>query len=361
MSSLLENFQTIRRRHKELQDLMVLPKNITDSKKMTILGREYSKLDKLNPLLDQYEQSLIQISDNKELIQTETDVEFLEMAKMEIEELSELTSELEKKLLDGLLPVDPSEGKNIIVEVRAGTGGDEAGLFAGDLFRMYMRLSERRGWKLEIMDSNATDIGGYKEITFQLSGDDAYTSLKFEGGVHRVQRVPRTETSGRIHTSAAAVMIFPEAENEEIEINDKDLRIDYFAASGCGGQHVNRTYSAVRIVHTPTGIIATCQDEKSQHKNRDKAMTVLRARLFQMQEEERLRKLESSRKSQVRSGDRSEKIRTYNFQQNRITDHRVGFTAHNLTEVLDGDMDALIEALQNAEIQEFLESLNKDN
>ncbi len=357
---MLEKFLTMRERYHELEQQMALPENSTNPKKMAKLGREYSKLGKLMPYLDDYEKVIENIVEDEKIIEDSKDSELCEIARTEMESLQERCDALEKKLLEGLMADDPNEGKNVIVELRAGTGGDEAGLFAGDLYRMYTRLAERKGWNIEIMSSNATNLGGFKEIIFIVEGDDAYNYFQYEGGVHRVQRVPQTETSGRIHTSAASVMVLPEAEKEDVEISSDELRIDYYAASGHGGQSVNRTYSAVRIVHLPTGIIATCQDEKSQHKNRDKAMRVLRARLNQKIEEEKQKELSSSRRNQVRSGDRSEKIRTYNFPQNRITDHRINFTAYNLTELLDGDVEDLHDALVNADIQKFLKTLSNN-
>jgi len=355
---MLDKLLKMRDRYAEIEKELSKPEIISDQTKMKILGREYSKLGKLMPTMDEYESVVKHIEEDKEIIKTEDDDDLRKMAIAELDELVEKEERLRLILLDGLIPPDPNEGRNIIVEIRAGTGGDEAALFAGDLFRMYTRLAERQGWKMEIIGLSETNMNGYKEVIFVLSGETAYTSMRFEGGVHRVQRVPKTEASGRLHTSAASVMIFPEVEKTEIDIPENEIRIDYYASSGCGGQHVNRTYSAVRIVHEPTGIIATCQDEKSQHKNRDKAMRVLMARLMQRQEEEQEKEMASSRKSQVRSGDRSEKIRTYNFPQNRITDHRISYTAYNLTEFLDGDMDAMLEALQEAEIKEILKDIS---
>jgi len=355
---MIESFLKLRFKYQEIEKEMSLPENVSNQKQLAKLGREYSRLGKLQHIIDEYEMILKHIEDDDYIIANETDEDFIKIALSEIDELRQKEIDLKSKLLEGLIPEDPNNGKNIVIEIRAGTGGDEAALFAGDLFRMYNRLCERMSWKLEIMDLNGTDLGGFKEIVVVIEGEDAYKSLKFEGGVHRVQRVPKTEASGRIHTSAATVLAYPEAEQEDIQINEEDLRIDFYASSGHGGQHVNRTYSAVRIVHLPTGIISTCQDEKSQHKNKDKAMRVLLARLKQKQDEEDQKLLEKARKSQVRSGDRSEKIRTYNFPQNRITDHRINFTSYNLLDFLDGNMFDMINALNEAEVHELIENLS---
>ncbi len=354
---MLDKFLILRQKREELTDEMSKPEISTNPKSMKKLGREFNRIDRLMKPLDEYEQVYNSLEEDKEILENEQDEELRQIASNEIEELSQREDSLRKKLISGLMPPDPNDGKNIIMEIRAGTGGDEAGLFAGDLFRMYQRLAEVKGWKIEIINENSTNLGGYKEIIFVVEGDDAYETLQYEGGVHRVQRVPKTETSGRIHTSAASVTVLPEAEEEDIEISDDDLRIDYYAASGHGGQHVNRTYSAVRIVHIPTGLISTCQDEKSQHKNRAKALRVLKSRLMQKQQEERDRELMSTRRNQIRSGDRSEKIRTYNFPQNRITDHRIGYTAYNLSDFLEGNIMELVEALKDADVQAFMDDL----
>jgi peptide chain release factor 1 len=268
-----------------------------------------------------------------------------ELIKSDIESLEEKRKKLEEELKILLLPKDPNDEKNVIVEIRAGTGGEEAALFAGDLFRMYNRYAEKRGWKAEIIDSNPTELGGFKEVVFEINGNGAYSRLKYESGVHRVQRVPTTEAGGRIHTSAATVAVLPEAQEIDIDINPNDLRIDIFRASGHGGQGVNTTDSAVRITHIPTGMVVTCQDERSQLKNKEKAMKVLRARLMEKAQMEQNQKIAQDRRSQVGSGDRSERIRTYNFPQGRITDHRIGLTIHQLTSVLEGELDEIIDAL----------------
>ncbi|HOI38000.1 MAG TPA: peptide chain release factor 1, partial [Bacillota bacterium] len=280
-----------------------------------------------------------------EMLRDKLDSELRELAEAELASLEEDKSSLEEKLKVLLLPSDPLDEKNVIMEIRAGTGGDEAALFAGDLFRMYSRYAERNGWQIESMSSNPTELGGFKEAIVMISGDRVYSRLKYESGVHRVQRVPETEASGRIHTSAATVAVLPEAEDVDIEIDPNDLRVDVFRSSGHGGQSVNTTDSAVRITHIPTGMVVTCQDEKSQHKNKDKALKVLRARLLDQLMEEQEAGIAETRKTQVGSGDRSERIRTYNFPQSRVTDHRIGLTTHRLTEFLDGDLDEMIEAL----------------
>lgn len=289
-----------------------------------------------------------EIENNKELIKSEDDPDMIEMAKEDLSNLEEKLEKAEKECKILLIPADPLEGKNIIMEIRAGTGGDEAALFAADIFRMYLHYAEKKHWKIEIMNANETGIGGYKEIVASISGKDVYGSMRYESGVHRVQRVPETESGGRIHTSAITVAVLPEAEETDIEINEKDLKIDVMRAGGPGGQCVNTTDSAVRITHLPTGIVVIQQDEKSQLKNKNKAMRVLRSRLYEMEEEKKAKERSDARKSMVGSGDRSERIRTYNFPQNRVTDHRINLTSYNLDGVLNGELDEFIEALKVA-------------
>jgi peptide chain release factor 1 len=297
----------------------------------------------------EYERHEKRLQESEQLLRDESDPELREMAEGERVETLEVLDRIEEDIRVQLLPKDPNDAKNTIMEIRAGTGGEEAALFASDLFRMYSRLAELNDWKVEILGSNPTGIGGYKEISFRITGDKVYSQLKFEGGVHRVQRVPATEAQGRIHTSAVTVAVLPEAEDVDIQIDPADLHIDVYRSSGAGGQHVNTTDSAVRITHVPTGVVVSCQDERSQHKNKAKAMTVLRARLLAHKEEEEAAKRSADRKSQVGSGDRSERIRTYNFPENRVSDHRIGLTLHQLRSVMEGGLQPIIDALVDAD------------
>lgn len=318
------------------------------------LMQERSHLAPIVEKLQEMKEYINQIEDNKEMIKTESDPDLVEMAKEELDELEDKLAVAEKECKILLIPADPLEGKNIIMEIRAGTGGDEAALFAADVFRMYQHYAEKKHWKIEIMSANETGIGGYKEIVASISGKDVFGSMRYESGVHRVQRVPETESGGRIHTSAITVAVLPEAEETDIEINEKDLKIDVMRAGGPGGQCVNTTDSAVRITHLPTGIVVIQQDEKSQLKNKNKALRVLRARLYEMEEQKKAKERSDARKSMVGSGDRSERIRTYNFPQNRVTDHRINLTSYNLDGVLNGELDEFIEALKVAAGEEAL-------
>ncbi len=322
------------------------PEVVSDLDKYTKLSKEQSELAPLVDKIREYKSVLKKIEDDEELLSEDIEIELREMAELELKELRENMEQLEGKIKLMLIPKDPMDEKNIIMEIRAGTGGDEAGLFAGDLFRMYSRFAERTNWKLEILNSNPQGIGGFKEIVFGISGRDVYSRLKFEGGVHRVQRIPATESSGRIHTSAASVAVLPEAEDVDIHIDSKELRVDLFRASGPGGQNVNKVESAVRMTHFPSGIVVSCQDEKSQHKNRMKAMKILRARLLAKKQEEETSKIAAARKAMVGTGDRSAKIRTFNYPQNRVTDHRINLTLYRLEHIMDGELDELIEKLQ---------------
>lgn len=343
---MIEKLEAVEQRYIELTQKIADPEIIAKHEEWRKLAKEHAALEEIVNCFREYKKTLEQIEENQEMLKEASgDVEMEELIKSDLKELEEKQAKLKEHLKILLLPKDPNDEKSVIVEIRAGTGGEEAALFAGDLFRMYSRYAEKQGWKAEIIDSNPTELGGYKEIIFEINGHGAYSRLKYESGVHRVQRVPTTEAGGRIHTSAATVAVLPEAQEIDIEINPNDLRIDIFRSSGHGGQSVNTTDSAVRITHLPTGIVVTCQDERSQLKNKEKAMKVLRARLLEKAQEEQNQKIAENRRSQVGSGDRSERIRTYNFPQGRITDHRIGLTIHQLTNVLEGELDEIIDAL----------------
>lgn len=356
---MLDKLQALEDRYMQLEGQISDPDIIADRSKWQQLVKAHSDLGDVVEVFRQYKTVVNGIQESKQMLEDELEADFREMVELELEELSGRKEELEKKLKVLLLPKDPNDDKNVIVEIRGGTGGDEAALFAGDLFRMYSRYAERKGWRTEVMEANETDLGGFKEITFVVEGKGAYSTLKFESGAHRVQRVPATESGGRIHTSAATVAVMPEAEEIDIEINPNDIRIDLFCASGPGGQCVNTTQSAVRLTHIPTGTVVSCQDEKSQHKNKDKAMRVLRARILDKAQEEQQKAIAGTRKSLVGSGDRSERIRTYNFPQNRVTDHRIGLTVHRLEYILQGDLDEIIEALITTDQAERLKAIEQ--
>ncbi len=342
---MFDKLRDIETRYEELGALLADPAVMADRGRWQQYAKQHADLSDLVAVFREYNKAAGDLAETRELMADDSEPELREMAEQEAGELGQRLAGLENRLKVMLLPRDPNDGKNVIVEIRAGTGGEEAALFAADLFRMYSRYAERQGWRCEIMNTNFTDIGGIKEVIVTIEGKGAYRRLKFESGVHRVQRVPATEASGRIHTSAATVAVLAEAEDLDVEINPGDLRIDVFCSTGPGGQSVNTTQSAVRITHLPTGIVVSCQDEKSQHKNKDKGMRVLRARLKARAEEEQRASLDSTRRSMVGSGDRSERIRTYNFPQNRITDHRIGLTTHRLEEVLQGALDEIVDAL----------------
>lgn len=337
----LENLQT---RYAEIEGLLSDPAVVKDRARYTKLAREHAELARIMPVFITYRQVQAEIEESRELL-SDNDPEIKALAKSELENLSKRSHALEKELQALLIPKDPNDDKNVILEIRAGTGGEEAGLFAADLFRMYARYAENRGWHLEMMSSNLTDAGGFKEVVVMFKGTDVYSRLKYESGTHRVQRVPVTETQGRIHTSAVTVAVLPEAEDVEIRIDPNEIKVDVYRSSGPGGQSVNTTDSAVRITHLPSGLVVICQDEKSQHKNKAKALKVLRARLYDMEVREQNEKISQTRKDQVGSGDRSERIRTYNFPQGRITDHRIGLTLYKLDQVLAGDIDEIIDGL----------------
>jgi peptide chain release factor 1 len=343
-------------RFNEINQYMGKNDVISDRGTYARLAKEYSYLEPIVHKISSYKKLLQQEDDTETMLLNETDEEMKELAKMELAELQEKIKEIEREIKKFIIPVDPNDEKDVVMEIRAGTGGDEAGIFAGDLFRMYQKYCERMNWKVEILDANYAERGGFKEVIFSVSGKNIFGQLKYESGVHRVQRVPHTETQGRIHTSAASVVVLPEAEDVEVDIDPNDLRIDVFRASGHGGQHVNTTDSAVRIVHIPTGIMATCQDEKSQHKNKLKAMKVLKARLYDLEISKQQQQISHQRRSMIRSGDRSEKIRTYNYPQGRVTDHRINLTLYRLQEILEGNLDLLINQLQLSEQDEFLKA-----
>jgi peptide chain release factor 1 len=353
---MIEKLQIVKQRFDEVSDLIIQPDIITDQKRYVQLNKEYKDLRALMDKRDVYLEATNNLAEAEEIISDGSDAEMVEMAKMQYEEAKELIPKLEDDIRFMLIPKDPTDAKNAVVELRAGTGGDEASIFAGDLFRMYSKYCQDKGWSVSTVDFSEGTNGGFKEIQFEVSGEDVYGTLKFEAGVHRVQRVPQTETQGRVHTSAATVMVFPEAEEFDVEINPKDVRVDYFCSSGPGGQSVNTTYSAVRLTHEPTGLVAQCQDQKSQHKNKEKAFKVLRSRLYDLELAKKQEEDAAIRGSQVTSGDRSAKIRTYNYPQGRVTDHRIGLTLYDLPNIVNGDIQKIIDELQLADNTEKLKA-----
>ncbi len=351
---ILDKLEVIKNRWEEIAEQMNDPSVMADMKHFVKLNKDYKELEPVVQAYKDYKNLLSNIDNAREIIETETDPEFKEMAKAELDELLPQRESMEENIRMLLIPKDPQDSKNAVMEIRAGTGGDEASIFAGDLFRMYQKYCESKRWKVEVVELNEGTAGGFKEIVFNVIGNGAYGTLKFESGVHRVQRVPKTETQGRIHTSAASVVVLPEADEFDVELHDKDIRKDTYCSSGPGGQSVNTTYSAIRLTHIPSGIVVTCQDEKSQIKNLAKAMKVLRTRLYEQEYNKYLEEMSSKRKTMVSTGDRSAKIRTYNWPQGRVTDHRINLTLYNLQSIIDGDIQELIDKLQMAENAERL-------
>jgi len=355
---ILEKLEGVKQRFREVGELLTRQEVLSDMKRYVGLNREYKELEPIIEVYEKYKLTLTNITSAKELLAVEKDEDMREMAKAEIEELTGKLPAMEEEIKLLLVPSDPEDDKNAIVEIRAGTGGDEASIFAGDLFRMYTKFFEINGWETEINRFTEGTAGGYKEIVMRVSGDGVYGIMKYESGVHRVQRVPQTETQGRIHTSAASVVVLPEADEFDVEIRNEDIRKDTYCSSGPGGQSVNTTYSAIRLTHMPTGIVVTCQDEKSQLKNYDKALKELRTRLYNLEYQKYLDKVSSRRKTMVSTGDRSAKIRTYNYPQGRMTDHRINLTMYNLPSILDGNIQDVIDKLQMAENAERLKESN---
>ncbi|TDP58011.1 peptide chain release factor 1 [Flavobacterium dankookense] len=343
---MLERLQYVKQRFDEISDLIIQPDVIADQKRYVQLNQEYKGLKALMEKREELINVTGNINEANEILADGSDAEMVEMAKMQLDEAKERLPELEEEIKFMLIPKDPEDAKNVMVEIRAGTGGDEASIFAGDLFRMYTKYCEARGWRTSVVDMNEGTSGGFKEVIFEVTGEDVYGTLKFEAGVHRVQRVPQTETQGRVHTSAATVMVLPEAEEFDVHIDMNDVRVDFFCSSGPGGQSVNTTKSAVRLTHIPTGLVAQCQDQKSQHKNKDKAFTVLRSRLYEQELAKKQAEDATKRTSQVSSGDRSAKIRTYNYAQGRVTDHRIGMDIFDMDGVMNGKIQKLVDELQ---------------
>ena len=343
---MIEKLKIIKQKFDEISDLIIQPHIISDQKKYIKLNKEYKDLKLIVDVSEKYFDAKLNFDEAEQIIKEGSDKEMIELAKSQFEDSKINIEKLESEIKYLLIPKDPDDSKNVVVEIRAGTGGDEASIFAGDLYRMYTKFATDMGWKHSLVDSSLGTSGGFKEIIFEIIGDNVYGTLKFESGVHRVQRVPQTETQGRVHTSAATVMILPEAEEFDVEINMNDVRVDYFCSSGPGGQSVNTTYSAVRLTHEPTGIVAQCQDQKSQHKNKEKALKVLRSRLYELELQKKLDQDSEKRNSLVSSGDRSAKIRTYNYPQGRVTDHRIGLTLYDLQNIIDGDIQKLVDELK---------------
>ena len=355
---MVEKLKLVENRFAELSELIIQPDIISDQKRYIQISKEYKDLKKIIDKGEVYKNLIANKSEAQEIISIEKDDEMIDMAKMQLEEVEAELPKIEEDLKVLLIPKDPDDSKNVVVEIRAGTGGDEASIFAGDLYRMYTKFSESKNWSVNLVDLNEGTSGGYKEIIFEVNGEDVYGNLKFEAGVHRVQRVPQTETQGRVHTSAATVIVLPEAEEFDVELDMQDVRIERTTSTGPGGQSVNTTYSAIKLHHEPTGIIVSCQDQKSQHKNLDKALKVLRTRLYELEVEKRRQADSLKRKSMVSSGDRSAKIRTYNYPQGRVTEHRIGLTLYDLPKIINGDIQKIIDELMLAENSEILKANN---
>ena len=356
---MIDKLNIIQQRFNELSDLIIQPDIISDQKKYVKISREYKELKEIVDKKIEYELLLSNVNEANEIIKKESDNEMIELANSELEVNKQKISVIEDKLKLMLIPKDPDDSKNVVMELRAGTGGDEASIFAGDLFRMYSKYSEKKGWKLNLVDLNEGTAGGFKEIIFEINGQNVYGTLKYESGVHRVQRVPQTETQGRVHTSAATVMVLPEAEEFDVELNMQEVRIERTTSTGPGGQSVNTTYSAIKLHHEPTGIIVSCQDQKSQHKNLEKALKVLRTRLYELELNKKLQEDSVKRNLMVSSGDRSAKIRTYNYPQGRVTDHRINLTLYDLQNIINGDVDKLIDELKIAQNTELMKKENE--
>ena len=357
---MLQKINIVNQRFDELNDLIIQPDIISDQKKYVQLTKEYKDIKTIVDIGEVYKSLLDNISEAEEIISTEKDPEMIEMAKLQLDEAKKEIPKIEEEIKVLLIPKDPDDAKNVVVELRAGAGGDEASIFAGDLYRMYTKYCEGRGWTINLVDYNEGTSGGYKEIIFEVSGAEVYGTLKFEAGVHRVQRVPQTETQGRVHTSAASVIVLPEAEEFDVEINMQDVRIERTTSTGPGGQSVNTTYSAIKLHHEPTGMIVSCQDQKSSHKNLEKALKVLRSRLYEIELAKKQAADSEKRKSMVSTGDRSAKIRTYNYAQGRVTDHRIGLTLYDLSNIINGDIQKIVDELMLAENTEILKASNEN-
>lgn len=355
---MFDRLQAVEDRYEKLNELLSDPDIVSDSKKLAKYSKEQSDIQETVEVYREYKSAKEQLAEAREMLEDKLDAEMKEMVKEEVNELESNIADYEERLRILLIPKDPNDSKNVIVEIRGAAGGDEAALFANSLFRMYSKYAETQGWKIDIMNANPTELGGYKEIVFMINGQGAYSKFKFESGAHRVQRVPETESQGRVHTSTSTVVVMPEAEEVELDLQDKDIRVDIYHASGAGGQHVNKTASAVRMTHIPTGIVVAMQDERSQLKNREKAMKVLRARVYDKLQQDAQSEYDAERKSAVGTGDRSERIRTYNYPQNRVTDHRIGLTIQKLDQIIDGKLDELIDALILEEQAKKLDALN---